>query len=91
MVEQAVSEFGCLDFACNNAVGGGHPPMPLAEIPLEGFDPTIPMLWRSARHLAHLGTQVGQLLLLGRARHPLSHHRMGALQRAVHRGDAGLE
>ena len=38
MVEQAVSEFGRLDFACNNAAGGGHPPMPLAEIPLEGFD-----------------------------------------------------
>jgi NAD(P)-dependent dehydrogenase (short-subunit alcohol dehydrogenase family) len=38
MVERVVSEFGRLDFACNNAAGGGHPPMPLAEIPLEAFD-----------------------------------------------------
>ena len=38
MVERVVSEFGRLDFACNNAAGGGHPPMPLSEIPLEAFD-----------------------------------------------------
>jgi NAD(P)-dependent dehydrogenase (short-subunit alcohol dehydrogenase family) len=38
MVERVVSEFGRLDFACNNAAGGGHPPTPLAEIPLEAFD-----------------------------------------------------
>jgi NAD(P)-dependent dehydrogenase (short-subunit alcohol dehydrogenase family) len=38
MVERVVAEFGRLDFACNNAAGGGHPPTPLAEIPLEAFD-----------------------------------------------------
>jgi NAD(P)-dependent dehydrogenase (short-subunit alcohol dehydrogenase family) len=38
MVERVVSEFGRLDFACNNAAGGGHPPTPLAEIPIEAFD-----------------------------------------------------
>lgn len=38
MVERVVSEFGRLDFACNNAAGGGHPPTPLAEIPIETFD-----------------------------------------------------
>jgi NAD(P)-dependent dehydrogenase (short-subunit alcohol dehydrogenase family) len=38
MVERVVAEFGRLDYACNNAAGGGHPPMPLAEIPLDAFD-----------------------------------------------------
>jgi NAD(P)-dependent dehydrogenase (short-subunit alcohol dehydrogenase family) len=38
MVERVVSEFGRLDFACNNAAGGGHPPTPLAEIPIAAFD-----------------------------------------------------
>ena len=38
MVERVVFEFGRLDFACNNAAGGGHPPTPLAEIPIEAFD-----------------------------------------------------
>jgi NAD(P)-dependent dehydrogenase (short-subunit alcohol dehydrogenase family) len=38
MVERTVAEFGRLDFACNNAVGGGHAPTPLAEVPIEAFD-----------------------------------------------------
>ena len=38
MVERVVSEFGRLDFACNNAAGGGHPPTPLAKIPIAAFD-----------------------------------------------------
>lgn len=38
MVEQVVEAFGRLDFACNNAAGGGHPPTPLTEIPIEAFD-----------------------------------------------------
>jgi NAD(P)-dependent dehydrogenase (short-subunit alcohol dehydrogenase family) len=38
MVDRVVSKFGRLDFACNNAAGGGHPPAPLAEIPIEAFD-----------------------------------------------------
>jgi NAD(P)-dependent dehydrogenase (short-subunit alcohol dehydrogenase family) len=38
MVEASVERFGRLDFACNNAAGGGHPPTPLAEVPVEAFD-----------------------------------------------------
>ncbi len=38
MVDRVVGEFGRLDFACNNAAGGGHPPTPLAEIPIDAFD-----------------------------------------------------
>lgn len=38
MVNRVIEEFGGLDFACNNAAGGGHPPTPLAEVPIEAFD-----------------------------------------------------
>lgn len=38
LVDAAVDQFGRLDFACNNAAGGGHPPTPLAEVPVEAFD-----------------------------------------------------
>lgn len=38
LVEAVVKEFGRLDFACNNAAGGGHRPTPLAEVPVEAFD-----------------------------------------------------
>jgi NAD(P)-dependent dehydrogenase (short-subunit alcohol dehydrogenase family) len=38
MVERVMAEFGRLDFACNSAAGGGHPPTPLAEVPIEAFD-----------------------------------------------------
>lgn len=38
LVERVVAEFGRLDYAVNNAAGGGHPPTPLAEVPLEAFD-----------------------------------------------------
>jgi NAD(P)-dependent dehydrogenase (short-subunit alcohol dehydrogenase family) len=41
MVERTVEELGRLDFACNNAAGGGHPPTPLAEVPVEAFDSGI--------------------------------------------------
>jgi NAD(P)-dependent dehydrogenase (short-subunit alcohol dehydrogenase family) len=41
MVECVVEEFGRLDFAVNNAAGGGHPPRPLAEVPVEAFDSGI--------------------------------------------------
>jgi NAD(P)-dependent dehydrogenase (short-subunit alcohol dehydrogenase family) len=40
-VERVVAEFGRLDFACNNAASGGHPPTPLAEVPVEAFDSGI--------------------------------------------------
>jgi NAD(P)-dependent dehydrogenase (short-subunit alcohol dehydrogenase family) len=38
MVKRVIEEFGRLDFACNNAAGGGHPPTPLAEVPIDAFD-----------------------------------------------------
>jgi NAD(P)-dependent dehydrogenase (short-subunit alcohol dehydrogenase family) len=37
-VERVSSTFGRLDFAINNAAGGGHGPMPLADVPLGAFD-----------------------------------------------------
>jgi NAD(P)-dependent dehydrogenase (short-subunit alcohol dehydrogenase family) len=41
MVERVIEQFGRLDFACNNAAGGGHPPTPLAEVPIDAFDSGI--------------------------------------------------
>jgi NAD(P)-dependent dehydrogenase (short-subunit alcohol dehydrogenase family) len=41
LVNQVTHEFGRLDYACNNAAGGGHPPTPLAEVALEAFDTAI--------------------------------------------------
>ncbi len=38
MVQRVIEQFGGLDFACNNAAGGGHPPTPLADVPIEAFD-----------------------------------------------------
>jgi NAD(P)-dependent dehydrogenase (short-subunit alcohol dehydrogenase family) len=45
-VGRVVEEFGRLDFACNNAAGGGHPPTPLAEVPVEAFDSGIAVTLR---------------------------------------------
>ena len=41
MVDRVIEKFGRLDFACNNAAGGGHPPTPLAEVSVEAFDSGI--------------------------------------------------
>jgi NAD(P)-dependent dehydrogenase (short-subunit alcohol dehydrogenase family) len=38
MVRRTIERFGRLDYACNNAAGGGHPPTPLAEVAVEAFD-----------------------------------------------------
>jgi NAD(P)-dependent dehydrogenase (short-subunit alcohol dehydrogenase family) len=38
MVERVVTDLGRLDLACNNAAGAGHPPVPLADVPVEAFD-----------------------------------------------------
>jgi NAD(P)-dependent dehydrogenase (short-subunit alcohol dehydrogenase family) len=46
MVERTVSELGRLDAACNNAAGGGHPPTPLADVPVESFDSGIAVTLR---------------------------------------------
>lgn len=40
-IDRVVAEFGRLDFACNNAAGGGHPPTPLAEVPIAAFDSAV--------------------------------------------------
>ena len=41
MVTAVHDAFGRLDVACNNAAGGGHPPTPLAEVPIEAFDSAV--------------------------------------------------
>lgn len=41
LVEQTVTAFGRLDFAINNAAGGGVPPTPLAEVPIDAYDRSI--------------------------------------------------
>ena len=41
MVTAVLDAFGRLDVACNNAAGGGHPPTPLAEVPIEAFDSAV--------------------------------------------------
>jgi NAD(P)-dependent dehydrogenase (short-subunit alcohol dehydrogenase family) len=38
MIRTVLDEFGRLDVACNNAAGGGHPPTPLADVPIEAYD-----------------------------------------------------
>jgi NAD(P)-dependent dehydrogenase (short-subunit alcohol dehydrogenase family) len=37
LTDTTLTHFGRLDFACNNAAGGGHPPTPLADVSPEGF------------------------------------------------------
>lgn len=53
-VARVRNEFGRLDVACNNAAGGGHPPTPLVDVPLEAFDSGIAVTLRgvfvSMRH-----------------------------------------
>jgi NAD(P)-dependent dehydrogenase (short-subunit alcohol dehydrogenase family) len=46
MVERVLAHFGRLDFACNNAAGGGHPPTPLTEVPLAAFDSALAVTLR---------------------------------------------
>lgn len=41
LVDAVVSEFGRLDFACNNAAGGGHRPTPLGEVSVQDFDSAL--------------------------------------------------
>jgi NAD(P)-dependent dehydrogenase (short-subunit alcohol dehydrogenase family) len=54
MVASCLREFGRLDYACNNAGGAGHPPTPLADVPLDAFDAAIAVSLRgvfvSMRH-----------------------------------------
>ena len=46
LVARVAVEFGRLDFAVNNAAGGGHPPTPLAEVSLEAFDSGVAVTLR---------------------------------------------
>jgi NAD(P)-dependent dehydrogenase (short-subunit alcohol dehydrogenase family) len=41
LVNSTVARFGRLDIAINNAAGGGAPPTPLGELPIEAFDNAI--------------------------------------------------
>jgi len=47
LVEQTLTAYGRLDAACNNAAGGGRPPTPLADIPVEDFDSAVSVTMRS--------------------------------------------
>jgi NAD(P)-dependent dehydrogenase (short-subunit alcohol dehydrogenase family) len=38
LIKRTVAHFGRLDLACNNAAGGGHPPMPLVDVTLADYD-----------------------------------------------------
>jgi NAD(P)-dependent dehydrogenase (short-subunit alcohol dehydrogenase family) len=41
LVEQALGAYGRLDAAFNNAAGGGHPPVPLADVGIGDFDSAL--------------------------------------------------
>jgi NAD(P)-dependent dehydrogenase (short-subunit alcohol dehydrogenase family) len=41
LVDAVVTEFGRLDFACNNAAGGGHRPTPLGDVDVQDFDSAL--------------------------------------------------
>jgi NAD(P)-dependent dehydrogenase (short-subunit alcohol dehydrogenase family) len=47
LVERTVQTFGRLDLAFNNAAGGGPPPTPLADVPLDAYDTAIAITLRS--------------------------------------------
>ena len=41
LINETVEHYGKLDFAFNNQAGGGHRPMPFADVPIEAFDSSI--------------------------------------------------
>jgi NAD(P)-dependent dehydrogenase (short-subunit alcohol dehydrogenase family) len=47
LVERTVQTFGRLDLAFNNAAGGGLPPSPLADVPVDAYDTAIAITLRS--------------------------------------------
>jgi NAD(P)-dependent dehydrogenase (short-subunit alcohol dehydrogenase family) len=47
LVERTVETFGKLDLAFNNAAGGGPPPTPLADVPVDAYDKAIAITLRS--------------------------------------------
>jgi NAD(P)-dependent dehydrogenase (short-subunit alcohol dehydrogenase family) len=46
LVAQTLDAYGRLDAAFNNAAGGGRPPTPLAEIPVEDYDSALAITLR---------------------------------------------
>jgi NAD(P)-dependent dehydrogenase (short-subunit alcohol dehydrogenase family) len=46
LVARTVEAFGRLDIAFNNAAGGGHGPMPLADVPIEAYDSALAVTLR---------------------------------------------
>ena len=47
LVDAAVQRFGRLDFACNNAAGGGQAPTRMADLPIDSYDSAISVTLRS--------------------------------------------
>jgi NAD(P)-dependent dehydrogenase (short-subunit alcohol dehydrogenase family) len=47
LVKRTVETFGKLDLAFNNAAGGGPPPTPLADVPVDAYDTAIAVTLRS--------------------------------------------
>jgi NAD(P)-dependent dehydrogenase (short-subunit alcohol dehydrogenase family) len=47
-IERTVDTFGRLDLALNNAAGGGHPPLPLADVAVDDFDSALSVNLRGA-------------------------------------------
>ena len=47
LVERTLAAFGRLDLAVNNAAGGGAPPTPLADLPIDAYDSAIAITLRS--------------------------------------------
>lgn len=46
LVERTLDTYGKLDLAFNNAAGGGRPPTPLADLPVEDYDSAISITLR---------------------------------------------
>jgi NAD(P)-dependent dehydrogenase (short-subunit alcohol dehydrogenase family) len=47
LVADTVSAFGHLELAFNNAAGGGQPPTPLADLPVDSYDSAVAITLRS--------------------------------------------
>lgn len=47
LLERTLSQYGRVDAACNSAAGGGHPPTPLADVPVSALESAIAVNLRS--------------------------------------------
>jgi NAD(P)-dependent dehydrogenase (short-subunit alcohol dehydrogenase family) len=63
LVERTLDAFERLDVAVNNAAGGGAPPTPLADLPLEAYDSAIAMSLRSV--FVSMKFEIGAMLRHG--------------------------